>query len=226
MTERTELANIMLKKAGWFPGRKVDLELIRDEFHKAGIELSLEVRNFLEEFDGIYFYDEELIGSGSQQVISIKSSEGVGFWESEIPEISKINQHFGTNLARIGEYGYCGQILISGDGKLWFNYYQLSLEHGIVKGIDQNSAFNDIAEEWNQSIEFARSRKSEVGEIAGSGVPANDLLEHLHQGRSQSRPGHSDQTTTEIAKPVVKTYWMQMLEPVARVFRFLQSRRK
>jgi SUKH-3 immunity protein len=166
MTERTELANTLLEKAGWFPGRKVDLEPIRDEFNKAGIELSSEVQNFLEEFDGIYFYDEELAGSGYEQVISIDLTYGVGFSDPEIPELDKINRFFDVNLARIGKYGYCAQILISEDGKLWFNYYQLSLEHGIMRGIDQNAAFDIIAEEWNQSLEDNRLRKSEIREIA------------------------------------------------------------
>ena len=148
MTERTELANIMLEKAGWFPGRKVDLEQIREAFSKSGMRLYDEVQNFLEEFDGICLYDEELSGVGSESVISIKSSDGVGFWNSEIAEINRINRHFGVNLTRIGEFGYSSQILISENGLIWFNHYQLSLEHGMEIGIDRNLAFNKIAENW------------------------------------------------------------------------------
>jgi hypothetical protein len=148
MTERTELANIMLEKAGWFPGRKVDLEPIREAFSKSGMRLYDEVQNFLEEFDGICFYDGELDEFEPDQVISIKTSDGVGFGDSAISEINRINRHFGVKLTRIGEFGYSSQILISEDGLIWFNHYQLSLEHGIEIGIDWNLAFNKIAENW------------------------------------------------------------------------------
>jgi SUKH-3 immunity protein len=143
MTERTELANIMLEKAGWFPGRRVDLEPIREAFSKSGMRLYDEVQIFLEEFDGICLYDEE-----SEPIFSIKSSDGVGFWHSDIAEINRINRHFGVKLTKVGNFDYSSRILISENGLIWFNHYQLSLEHGIETGVDQNLAFNKSAENW------------------------------------------------------------------------------
>jgi SUKH-3 immunity protein len=151
MVERSKPANEVLLRGGWFPGRKVNLQKAKYNFRSINKHMSLQVESFLSEFDKIHFWDDEL-AQGYQEVIKIDAA-----WYSKkdhftnVTELERINAHYGVDLIEIGSSNLCcASIWICQDAKIWVNYYQLSLEHGIEVGRDWNEVLNEvIASSWN-----------------------------------------------------------------------------
>jgi hypothetical protein len=150
MTERTELANTLLEKAGWFPGRKVDLEVVRITLALRGIMLSRGIETFLEEFDKIHFSDDTISSTGYEEIIDIDAALHSQVEDDEIEELEKIKHIYNVDLVRIG-WSHCAQaqILMCQKGNVWLSFLGLDAS-GIVEGHDWNEFVNNVlVKHWN-----------------------------------------------------------------------------
>jgi hypothetical protein len=147
MTERSEMATKLLEKAGWFPGRRLNIDGLRVELEAKGIQISEPVSKFIEEFDKSYFFDEEMTGYYAEttyaEILDINVSKHFDIGDEQ-EFIEKANRLYNTKLIKIGQSRTAlAQLFICEKGLIYTQYY----------GLNDDGIFDDPHRTWEEVLE-------------------------------------------------------------------------
>ena len=106
----------ILRKAGWYEGRQIDISAAEKFFREKGVIISEAQKGFLREFSGLYVShptnNVHFLDLFSVQ--EIVENEYFDYFE----KFDEAYTHYGTNFIMIGEY-YPSAVYLTNDGLLW-----------------------------------------------------------------------------------------------------------
>jgi hypothetical protein len=147
----------LLRRAGWYPGRSVDIEQITARLQAGGYPVTETVKEFLTEFGDLSIPS----GWGGEHISTIFRHLDTGE-----REIAPIRRHLNLDMCTVANLASAGWLLIGVDDNIYFT--------------DANSTFNlvgrTIYEAIDNLLNLKKIRVVLTGEVLREIVPPYDGL--------------------------------------------------
>lgn len=154
ITKREQMI-LLLKKAGWYPGRKVDISNFEHQCQENGIELFDSAKRFLEEYIGIDRSVDFKSGHSCKEIGESSYRYSFFFISSPLDEITyedeyeEILDFIEEDCFYLGESGYYNEavVAIGRSGKLYFKHdysYEVWVFDDLIESMERELSDFDI----------------------------------------------------------------------------------